>query len=122
MIFTDAIALLLGVLVFRRFRWSFAKEIRHMFAVKVDNVSKRVRRQLAQPASSPKTSIMDFILQSRRPVEIAFAHVGIAADAHLIVDPTPLRSAGVDMLVGDASKACTGLGWGPAVSFKRVVT
>jgi GDPmannose 4,6-dehydratase len=39
----------------------------------------------------------------------------------VIVDPKLLRPAEVDVLVGDASKARTKLGWKPTVSFKEMV-
>jgi GDPmannose 4,6-dehydratase len=57
----------------------------------------------------------------RELVEIAFAYVGVPVDTHVIVDPKLLRPAEVDVLVGDASKARTKLGWKPSVSFKEMV-
>jgi GDPmannose 4,6-dehydratase len=57
----------------------------------------------------------------RELVETAFAYVGLAADAHVSVDPKFLRPAEVEMLIGDASKARAKLGWKPTVSFKEMV-
>jgi GDPmannose 4,6-dehydratase len=57
----------------------------------------------------------------RECVEIAFEHVGMDFDRHVIVDPAFLRPAEVDHLVGDASKARERLGWEPRVSFKELV-
>jgi GDPmannose 4,6-dehydratase len=57
----------------------------------------------------------------RELVETAFAYVGLAADAHVSVDPKFLRPAEVEMLIGDASKARAKLGWEPTVSFKEMV-
>jgi GDPmannose 4,6-dehydratase len=57
----------------------------------------------------------------RECVEIAFEHVGVEADRHVVVDPAFLRPAEVDHLVGDASKARERLGWEPRVSFKELV-
>jgi len=57
----------------------------------------------------------------RECVEIAFEHVGMDFDRHVVVDPAFLRPAEVDHLVGDASKARERLGWEPRVSFKELV-
>jgi GDPmannose 4,6-dehydratase len=57
----------------------------------------------------------------RECVEIAFAHVGVNVDPHVVVDPAFLRPAEVDHLVGDSSKARERLGWEPRVSFKELV-
>jgi GDPmannose 4,6-dehydratase len=57
----------------------------------------------------------------RECVEVAFDHVGLAIDDHVVVDPTFLRPAEVEHLVGDASKARSVLGWEPEVSFEELV-
>jgi GDPmannose 4,6-dehydratase len=57
----------------------------------------------------------------REFVEIAFDHVGLDVDRHVIVDPEFLRPAEVDHLVGDAAKARGQLGWEPQVSFRELV-
>ena len=54
-------------------------------------------------------------------VEIAFAYLGLPVDKHVLVDQNLLRPAEVDMLIGDASKARTRLGWEPAVSFRDMI-
>ena len=51
----------------------------------------------------------------------AFAHVGLDADDHVVLDPRLMRPAEVDLLVGDASKAAHKLGWKPEVSFEELV-
>src|SRR5215211_4144595 len=56
----------------------------------------------------------------REFVDIAFAHAGLDADQHVVVDPEFLRPAAVDHLVGDASKARDELGWRPRVSFREL--
>ena len=53
--------------------------------------------------------------------ERAFAHVGLAADDHVVLDPRFMRPAEVDLLVGDAAKAEHKLGWTPEVSFEELV-
>ncbi len=53
--------------------------------------------------------------------EIAFARAGLAWQDHVVVDPTLVRPAEVDLLLGDASKAKRVLGWTPKVSFRQLV-
>lgn len=55
-------------------------------------------------------------------VEIAFGHVGLDWERHVVIDPAFLRPAEVDHLIGDASKAKAQLGWSPSVDFKGLVT
>jgi len=57
----------------------------------------------------------------RNFVEAAFEHVGLDPDRHVVVDPSLLRPAEVDRLVGDASRARDLLGWEPSVSFQELV-
>jgi GDPmannose 4,6-dehydratase len=57
----------------------------------------------------------------RQLVETAFGHAGLDWQKHVRVDPAFLRPAEVDHLIGDASKAKRVLGWGPSVSFERLV-
>ncbi len=51
----------------------------------------------------------------------AFAHVGLAADDFIKVDPRYFRPAEVDLLLADPTKAKTVLGWQPKVSFDELV-
>jgi GDPmannose 4,6-dehydratase len=56
-------------------------------------------------------------------VELAFASAGIDDwEKYVRIDPRFFRPAEVDLLVGDATKAKTTLGWEPKVSFKELVT
>ncbi len=57
----------------------------------------------------------------RELVEIAFAHVGLDWQPHVRVDPSLLRPAEVEHLLGDASKARKDLGWTPKVDFRPLV-
>jgi GDPmannose 4,6-dehydratase len=57
----------------------------------------------------------------REFAEIAFAHAGLDAERHVVVDPEFLRPAEVDHLVGDATKVREELGWQPQVSFRQLV-
>jgi GDPmannose 4,6-dehydratase len=54
-------------------------------------------------------------------VEVAFRHVGLDWRDHVEEDPALIRPAEVDLLVGDATKARTILGWEPQVSFEQLV-
>jgi len=52
---------------------------------------------------------------------LAFARLGLDWRRHVIVDPTLVRPADVDLLQGDATKAKRVLGWTPKVSFEQLV-
>lgn len=54
--------------------------------------------------------------------EVAFGHVGLDWENHVIVDEAFYRPAEVDLLVGDASKAHEVLAWRPEVGFQDLVT
>jgi GDPmannose 4,6-dehydratase len=53
--------------------------------------------------------------------ELAFSHVGLNWEDHVVLDERFMRPAEVDLLVGDPSKAATVLGWKPEVSFAELV-
>ncbi|PZE20818.1 GDP-mannose 4,6-dehydratase [Paenibacillus xerothermodurans] len=55
-------------------------------------------------------------------VEIAFGHVGLNWQDHVVVDPKFVRPAEVDLLLGDCSKAKNKLGWKLEVGFEQLVT
>jgi len=55
-------------------------------------------------------------------VEIAFGHVGLNWQDHVVLDPAFLRPAEVDHLIGDPAKAREQLQWKPTVDFKGLVT
>src|SRR3984957_8103469 len=57
----------------------------------------------------------------RELCEISFAHVSLDWNKHVVVDDKFLRPAEVDLLVGDATKAKTELGWETTVSFADLV-
>jgi GDPmannose 4,6-dehydratase len=57
----------------------------------------------------------------RQLCEIAFAHAGLDWQEHVVVDDRYLRPAEVDLLVGDATKAKTVLGWEQTVGFPELV-
>jgi len=57
----------------------------------------------------------------REFLELAFRHVGLDWQEHVVSDPRFMRPAEVDVLIGDATKARTRLGWTPTVSFAELV-
>jgi GDPmannose 4,6-dehydratase len=57
----------------------------------------------------------------RELIEIAFAHVDLDWQKYVRQDPSLLRPAEVDHLLGDASKAKRELGWTPKVDFKQLI-
>src|SRR5262249_37170232 len=54
--------------------------------------------------------------------ELAFSEVGLDYKDFVRIDPTFLRPAEVDLLVGDATKARQLLGWQPSYTFRQLVS
>lgn len=57
----------------------------------------------------------------RELLRVAFAHVGLDYEDHVVVDPKYFRPAEVDLLLGDCTKAKLRLGWKPEVSFEQMI-
>jgi GDPmannose 4,6-dehydratase len=57
----------------------------------------------------------------REVCELAFSHLGLNWQDHVVQDPKFFRPAEVDLLVGDATKAREKLGWRPEVSLDQLV-
>ncbi len=53
--------------------------------------------------------------------EIAFNHVGLEWQKHVVIDQRFFRPAEVDLLVGDSTRAREVLGWKPDVDFPELV-
>ncbi len=53
--------------------------------------------------------------------QLAFAHVGLDYQDHVVSDPKFYRPAEVDLLLGDCRKARTALGWQRTVTFPQLV-
>lgn len=58
----------------------------------------------------------------REMCEIAFAHVGLTLQDHLVIDPKYFRPAEVDVLLGNPAKARATLGWSPRVTLEQLIT
>jgi GDPmannose 4,6-dehydratase len=56
----------------------------------------------------------------REFAEAAFSHAGLDYRNHVVLDPELLRPAEVELLLGDATKARTKLGWSCEVKFKQL--
>jgi GDPmannose 4,6-dehydratase len=57
----------------------------------------------------------------RELCELAFGHVGLNYEDHVVIDERFFRPAEVDLLVGDPTKAREVLGWKPRTSFAELV-
>ncbi len=68
----------------------------------------------------------DYVIATGRAASVrefcalAFAHVGLDMDAHVVVDPSNFRPAEVDYLRGDAAKARRALGWAPETTLEQL--
>ena len=65
-------------------------------------------------ATGETTSVRDMC-------KIAFAHVGLDMEAHLVIDPALYRPAEVDVLLGNPAKAKARLGWAPAIALEQMI-
>ena len=58
----------------------------------------------------------------REMCRIAFEHVKLKMDDHLVIDPAFFRPAEVDVLLGNPTKAITKLDWKPKTSLEELIT
>ena len=65
-------------------------------------------------ATGRTTSIQDLC-------RIAFGHVGLDADAHVVTSNSLMRPAEVEVLLGDSTKAQATLGWKPETSLETMI-
>jgi GDPmannose 4,6-dehydratase len=78
-------------------------------------------RMLQQPEAS------DFVVATgeahsvQELVEVAFGCVGLDWQQYVVEDPALHRPAEVDLLIGDATRAHTLLGWKPKVDFRGLI-
>jgi GDPmannose 4,6-dehydratase len=65
-------------------------------------------------ATGRTTSVREFC-------ELAFAHVGLKMDNHIVVDARYMRPAEVEILLGNPTKAREKLGWRPETTLETLV-
>jgi len=65
-------------------------------------------------ATGEAHSVRDFLVE-------AFGYLGLDWHKHVEIDPRYFRPSEVDLLLGDATKARSVLGWAPKVSFQDLV-
>ncbi|MDX6215125.1 MAG: GDPmannose 4,6-dehydratase [Frankiales bacterium] len=81
-----------------------------------------MQRMLQQPVADDYVVSTGETHSIRELLDVAFARVGIDDwSKHVELDKRFLRPAEVDLLIGDASKARSVLGWEPTVSFEQLV-
>ena len=54
--------------------------------------------------------------------QLAFAHVGLNYEDHVVIDPEFFRPAEVDVLLGNPAKAARQLGWTPQTDLQQLIT
>ena len=57
----------------------------------------------------------------REMCQIAFAHVGLNMEDHLVIDEKFMRPAEVDVLLGNPAKAQARLGWKATTSLQQLI-
>lgn len=69
----------------------------------------------------------DFVIATGRTtsvrdmVQIAFGHVGLNPDDHIVIDPKFARPAEVEILLGNAGKAREKLGWEATIGLEEMI-
>ena len=77
---------------------------------------------LQQPSADDYVVATGLTTTVRDMCDIAFAHVGLKAEGHLLIDPKFYRPAEVDVLLGNPGKAKAKLGWAPRTSLEQLIT
>ncbi len=69
----------------------------------------------------------DFVIATGRTTtvrdmcNIAFGHVGLKAEEHIVIDPNLFRPTEVDVLLGDPAKAKQKLGWEASITLEEMI-
>jgi len=80
----------------------------------VDRALATVDASLFKLSSSTESCRLQFCAE-------AFAALGLDWERYVVTDPAFIRPAEADLLLGDATKARTKLGWVPRVGFPELV-
>jgi len=75
-----------------------------------------------QPAADDYVVATGITVSVRDMCKLAFDHVGLNYEDHLVIDPRFIRPAEVDVLLGNPEKAKTTLGWAPKTSMEQLIT
>ncbi len=76
---------------------------------------------LQQPTADDYVVAMNELHTVREFCELSFGRLGLDYNDFVEIDPRYFRPAEVDLLLGDATKGRTKLGWTPRVSFQELV-
>jgi GDPmannose 4,6-dehydratase len=76
---------------------------------------------LQQPSADDYVVAMNELHTVREFCELSFGRLGLDYQDFVEIDPRYFRPAEVDLLLGDATKGRTKLGWTPRVSFQELV-
>jgi GDPmannose 4,6-dehydratase len=69
----------------------------------------------------------DYVIATGRAVtvrdmcRVAFAHVGLDMEKHIVIDPNLFRPAEVEVLLGNPAKAKAKLGWEPIITLEDMI-
>jgi GDPmannose 4,6-dehydratase len=77
---------------------------------------------LQQPEADDYVVATGVTTTIRDMCEIAFRHVGLNPNDHIVIDPAFFRPAEVDVLLGNPGKAKAKLGWEPTISLEQMIT
>lgn len=76
---------------------------------------------LQQPEADDYVIATGVTTTVRDMCRIAFAHVGLNYEDHVVIDPKFFRPAEVDVLLGNPAKAMAKLGWKPKTNLKTLI-
>jgi GDPmannose 4,6-dehydratase len=79
-------------------------------------------RMLQQPQGDDYVVATGHTTTVREMCRIAFSHVGLSYEDHVVIDPRFFRPAEVDVLLGNPAKAERQLGWKAATSLEQLIT
>lgn len=77
---------------------------------------------LQQPQSDDYVIATGTTTTVREMCRIAFGHVGLKYEDHVVIDPKFFRPAEVDILLGNPDKALRQLGWKAKTSLEQLIT
>jgi GDPmannose 4,6-dehydratase len=78
-------------------------------------------RMLQQPQGDDYVVATGHTTTVREMCRIAFAHVGLSYEDHVVIDPKFFRPAEVDVLLGNPAKAERQLGWKATTSLEQLI-